>query len=85
LENNSIVFAKNKNLDFFPRMRAMSLDSSMNQEEETEINELKKKLDSALSVINKLDTKLEELKYLVLKIYLFSLVNIFQMINSFLF
>jgi hypothetical protein len=66
-------------------MRAMSLDSSMNQEEETEINELKKKLDSALSVINKLDTKLEELKYLVLKIYLFSLVNIFQMINSFLF
>ena len=46
-------------------MRAMSLDSSMNQEEETEINELKKKLDSALSVINKLDTKLEELKYLV--------------------
>ena len=47
-------------------MRAMSLDSSMNQEEETEINELKKKLDSALSVINKLDTKLEELKYLVL-------------------
>ena len=40
--------------------------TSMNQEEETEINELKKKLDSALSVINKLDTKLEELKYLVL-------------------
>ena len=52
-------------MDFFPKMRAMSLDSSLKQEEESELNELKKKLDIALSVITRLDTKVEELKYLV--------------------
>ncbi len=53
---------KNKNLEWFPRMRAMSLDSSEKDEEDNEINHLKQKFELTNNLVINLSKQLEELK-----------------------
>ncbi|XP_061085026.1 inositol 1,4,5-trisphosphate receptor type 2 [Conger conger] len=53
---------REKNLDWFPRMRAMSLVSSEGEGEQNEIRSLQDRLDSTLSLVSLLSTQLAELK-----------------------
>ncbi|KAG5830491.1 hypothetical protein ANANG_G00311190 [Anguilla anguilla] len=51
-----------KNLDWFPRMRAMSLVSSEGDGEQNEIRSLQERLDGTLSLVSLLSAQLAELK-----------------------
>ncbi|XP_069484568.1 inositol 1,4,5-trisphosphate-gated calcium channel ITPR2 isoform X4 [Ambystoma mexicanum] len=51
-----------KNLDWFPRMRAMSLISSEGDNEQNEIRNLHEKLESTMSLVKQLSSQLAELK-----------------------
>uniref|UniRef100_A0A8C3IH98 Inositol 1,4,5-trisphosphate receptor n=1 Tax=Chrysemys picta bellii TaxID=8478 RepID=A0A8C3IH98_CHRPI len=51
-----------KNLDWFPRMRAMSLVSSEGDNEQNEIRNLQEKLESTMSLVKQLSSQLAELK-----------------------
>ncbi|XP_041439755.1 inositol 1,4,5-trisphosphate receptor type 3 isoform X2 [Xenopus laevis] len=53
---------KNKNLDWFPRMRAMSLVSNEGEGEQNEIRILQDKLCSTMRLVSHLTTQLSELK-----------------------
>ncbi|XP_037698366.1 inositol 1,4,5-trisphosphate receptor type 3 [Choloepus didactylus] len=53
---------KNKNLDWFPRMRAMSLVSNEGEGEQNEIRILQEKLNSTMKLVSHLTTQLNELK-----------------------
>ncbi|XP_053575682.1 inositol 1,4,5-trisphosphate receptor type 2 [Bombina bombina] len=53
---------KEKNLDWFPRMRAMSLVSSEGDNEQNEIRNLQDKLESTMSLVKQLSSQLSELK-----------------------
>lgn len=53
---------KNKNLDWFPRMRAMSLVSSEGEGEQNEIRILQEKLGSTMKLVSHLTAQLTELK-----------------------
>lgn len=53
---------KNKNLDWFPRMRAMSLVSNEGEGEQNEIRILQDKLNSTMKLVSHLTTQLNELK-----------------------
>ncbi|XP_057555898.1 inositol 1,4,5-trisphosphate receptor type 3 isoform X3 [Hippopotamus amphibius kiboko] len=53
---------KNKNLDWFPRMRAMSLVSSEGEGEQNEIRILQDKLSSTMRLVSHLTAQLSELK-----------------------
>ena len=59
---NFLFKLQNKNLEWFPRMRAMSLDSSEKDEEDNEINHLKQKFELTNSLVINLSKQLEELK-----------------------
>uniref|UniRef100_A0A8C5JWT5 Inositol 1,4,5-trisphosphate receptor n=1 Tax=Jaculus jaculus TaxID=51337 RepID=A0A8C5JWT5_JACJA len=51
-----------KNLDWFPRMRAMSLVSNEGDSEQNEIRSLQEKLESTMSLVRQLSGQLAELK-----------------------
>lgn len=51
-----------KNLDWFPRMRAMSLVSSEGESEQNEIRSLHERLDTTVSLVSQLSGQLSELK-----------------------
>uniref|UniRef100_A0A8C0XCR9 Inositol 1,4,5-trisphosphate receptor n=1 Tax=Castor canadensis TaxID=51338 RepID=A0A8C0XCR9_CASCN len=51
-----------KNLDWFPRMRAMSLVSNEGDSEQNEIRSLQEKLESTMSLVKQLSGQLSELK-----------------------
>ncbi|XP_004389875.1 inositol 1,4,5-trisphosphate receptor type 3 [Trichechus manatus latirostris] len=53
---------KNKNLDWFPRMRAMSLVSNEGEGEQNEIRLLQDKLNSTMKLVSHLTVQLNELK-----------------------
>ncbi|CAM5170713.1 unnamed protein product [Eretmochelys imbricata] len=53
---------KNKNLDWFPRMRAMSLVSNEGEGEQNEIRSLQDKLNSTMKLVSHLTSQLNELK-----------------------
>ncbi|RNA42187.1 inositol 1-4-5-trisphosphate receptor isoform X1 [Brachionus plicatilis] len=53
---------KDKSLEWFPRMRAMSLDKLDRSDEENEINFLKNKLEETNSMMSSLNKQLEEIK-----------------------
>uniref|UniRef100_A0A8C1MYN3 Inositol 1,4,5-trisphosphate receptor n=1 Tax=Cyprinus carpio TaxID=7962 RepID=A0A8C1MYN3_CYPCA len=53
---------KEKNLDWFPRMRAMSLVSSEGESEQNEIRLLQERLDITVSLVDQLSSQLSELK-----------------------
>ncbi|XP_042540304.1 inositol 1,4,5-trisphosphate receptor type 3 isoform X2 [Dipodomys spectabilis] len=53
---------KNKNLDWFPRMRAMSLVSNEGEGEQNEIRILQDKLSSTMKLVSHLTAQLNELK-----------------------
>ncbi|XP_062860264.1 inositol 1,4,5-trisphosphate receptor type 2 [Trichomycterus rosablanca] len=53
---------KEKNLDWFPRMRAMSLVSSEGESEQNEMRCLQEKLDTTITLVAQLSTQLAELK-----------------------
>ena len=53
---------QNKNLDWFPRMRAMSLVSNEGEGEQNEIRILQDKLNSTMKLVSHLTTQLNELK-----------------------
>ncbi|XP_056117184.1 inositol 1,4,5-trisphosphate receptor type 2 isoform X2 [Rhinichthys klamathensis goyatoka] len=53
---------KKKNLDWFPRMRAMSLLSSEGESEQNEIRSLHERLDVTASLVSQLSGQLSELK-----------------------
>ena len=46
-------------------MRTMSLDFELSQDEDNEITEIKKKIDSSQKVLEKIEIKIDNLKYLV--------------------
>uniref|UniRef100_A0A669CAD4 Inositol 1,4,5-trisphosphate receptor n=1 Tax=Oreochromis niloticus TaxID=8128 RepID=A0A669CAD4_ORENI len=52
----------NHNLDWFPRMRAMSLVSSDSEGEQNEIRNLQEKLESTMKLVTNLSAQLTELK-----------------------
>ncbi|XP_042563423.1 inositol 1,4,5-trisphosphate receptor type 2 isoform X3 [Clupea harengus] len=53
---------KEKNLDWFPRMRAMSLVSSEGESEQNELRSLQEKLDGTMVLVIQLSGQLSELK-----------------------
>ncbi|RXN10998.1 inositol 1,4,5-trisphosphate receptor type 2 [Labeo rohita] len=53
---------KEKNLDWFPRMRAMSLVSSEGDSEQNEIRSLQERLDITVNLVAQLSAQLSELK-----------------------
>ena len=53
---------QNKNLEWFPRMRAMSLDSSSKVDEDNEINILRLKFEQTSNLVLLLSKQLEEIK-----------------------
>lgn len=53
---------QNKNLDWFPRMRAMSLVSNEGDGEQNEIRILQDKLNSTMKLVSHLTAQLNELK-----------------------
>uniref|UniRef100_A0A670XWA4 Inositol 1,4,5-trisphosphate receptor n=1 Tax=Pseudonaja textilis TaxID=8673 RepID=A0A670XWA4_PSETE len=53
---------KERNLDWFPRMRAMSLVSSDSEGEQNELRNLQEKLDSTMKLVSNLSSQLTELK-----------------------
>ncbi|KAG6939316.1 inositol 1,4,5-trisphosphate receptor type 1 [Chelydra serpentina] len=53
---------KERNLDWFPRMRAMSLVSSDSEGEQNELRNLQEKLDSTMKLVTNLSGQLSELK-----------------------
>ena len=53
---------QNKNLDWFPRMRAMSLVSSEGEGEQNEIRILQEKLGSTMKLVSHITAQLTELK-----------------------
>uniref|UniRef100_A0A674JBD5 Inositol 1,4,5-trisphosphate receptor n=1 Tax=Terrapene triunguis TaxID=2587831 RepID=A0A674JBD5_9SAUR len=57
---------KNKNLDWFPRMRAMSLVSNEGEGEQNELRSLQDKLNSTMKLVSHLTSQLNELKEQVL-------------------
>uniref|UniRef100_A0A8C7UL11 Inositol 1,4,5-trisphosphate receptor n=1 Tax=Oncorhynchus mykiss TaxID=8022 RepID=A0A8C7UL11_ONCMY len=57
---------KEKNLDWFPRMRAMSLVSSEGESEQNEMRSLQEKLDGTVKLVSLLSSQLFELKEKVL-------------------
>uniref|UniRef100_A0A8C3SRN2 Inositol 1,4,5-trisphosphate receptor n=1 Tax=Chelydra serpentina TaxID=8475 RepID=A0A8C3SRN2_CHESE len=60
---------KERNLDWFPRMRAMSLVSSDSEGEQNELRNLQEKLDSTMKLVTNLSGQLSELKDQVRKFY----------------
>uniref|UniRef100_A0A670JH57 Inositol 1,4,5-trisphosphate receptor n=1 Tax=Podarcis muralis TaxID=64176 RepID=A0A670JH57_PODMU len=55
---------KERNLDWFPRMRAMSLVSSDSEGEQNELRNLQEKLESTMKLVSNLSNQLSELKEL---------------------
>uniref|UniRef100_A0A8D2Q957 Inositol 1,4,5-trisphosphate receptor n=1 Tax=Varanus komodoensis TaxID=61221 RepID=A0A8D2Q957_VARKO len=53
---------KERNLDWFPRMRAMSLVSSDSEGEQNELRNLQEKLESTMKLVSNLSSQLSELK-----------------------
>uniref|UniRef100_A0A8C1G6J1 Inositol 1,4,5-trisphosphate receptor n=1 Tax=Cyprinus carpio TaxID=7962 RepID=A0A8C1G6J1_CYPCA len=53
---------KEKNLDWFPRMRAMSLVSSEGESEQNEIRSLQERLETTVGLVAQLSSQLSELK-----------------------
>ncbi|XP_060036772.1 inositol 1,4,5-trisphosphate receptor type 1 [Erinaceus europaeus] len=53
---------KERNLDWFPRMRAMSLVSSDSEGEQNELRSLQEKLESTMKLVSNLSGQLSELK-----------------------
>ncbi|NXX74600.1 ITPR3 protein, partial [Urocolius indicus] len=53
---------KNKNLEWFPRMRAMSLVSNEGEGEQNEIRNLQDKLNTTMKLVSHLTSQLNELK-----------------------
>uniref|UniRef100_A0A670JE55 Inositol 1,4,5-trisphosphate receptor n=1 Tax=Podarcis muralis TaxID=64176 RepID=A0A670JE55_PODMU len=53
---------KERNLDWFPRMRAMSLVSSDSEGEQNELRNLQEKLESTMKLVSNLSNQLSELK-----------------------
>uniref|UniRef100_A0A8C5PPT8 Inositol 1,4,5-trisphosphate receptor n=1 Tax=Leptobrachium leishanense TaxID=445787 RepID=A0A8C5PPT8_9ANUR len=53
---------KDRNLDWFPRMRAMSLVSSDSEGEQNELRNLQEKLESTMRLVTNLSSQLSELK-----------------------
>uniref|UniRef100_A0A8C3H007 Inositol 1,4,5-trisphosphate receptor n=1 Tax=Corvus moneduloides TaxID=1196302 RepID=A0A8C3H007_CORMO len=51
-----------RNLDWFPRMRAMSLVSNEGESEQNEIRNLQERLESTMSLVKQLSSQLAELK-----------------------
>lgn len=60
--NLLVALFQEKNLDWFPRMRAMSLVSSEGENEQNEIRNLQEKLESTMSLVKQLSGQLSELK-----------------------
>lgn len=61
IQPNGDLF-QNKNLDWFPRMRAMSLVSNEGEGEQNEIRILQDKLNSTMKLVSHLTAQLNELK-----------------------
>ncbi|KFP06680.1 Inositol 1,4,5-trisphosphate receptor type 1, partial [Calypte anna] len=61
---------KERNLDWFPRMRAMSLVSSDSEGEQNELRNLQEKLESTMKLVSNLSGQLSELKDQVRKSWL---------------
>lgn len=62
LSFKTLIFQQDHNLDWFPRMRAMSLVSSDAEGEQNEIRSLQEKLESTMKLVSNLSGQLTELK-----------------------
>lgn len=62
--NNHVLVSEfqERNLDWFPRMRAMSLVSSDSEGEQNELRNLQEKLESTMKLVTNLSGQLSELK-----------------------
>ncbi|KAK2489606.1 hypothetical protein MC885_007389, partial [Smutsia gigantea] len=58
----AIQYQQERNLDWFPRMRAMSLVSSDSEGEQNELRNLQEKLESTMKLVTNLSGQLSELK-----------------------
>lgn len=57
-----VLGSQERNLDWFPRMRAMSLVSSDSEGEQNELRNLQEKLESTMKLVTNLSGQLSELK-----------------------
>ncbi|MEJ1279763.1 inositol 145-trisphosphate receptor 1 [Cricetulus griseus] len=60
--DENLKLIKERNLDWFPRMRAMSLVSSDSEGEQNELRNLQEKLESTMKLVTNLSGQLSELK-----------------------
>lgn len=60
--NCALCDPQERNLDWFPRMRAMSLVSSDSEGEQNELRNLQEKLESTMKLVTNLSGQLSELK-----------------------
>ena len=58
---NTISLIQRKNLEWFPRMRAMSLDASGKAEEDNELSNIKIRLEFTNNLVASLSKQLDEL------------------------
>lgn len=58
----TFIFFQEKNLDWFPRMQAVSLVSNEGDSEQNEMRNLQEKLESTMSLVKQLSGQLAELK-----------------------
>jgi hypothetical protein len=57
-----VLFTQEKNLDWFPRMRAMSLTADDGEGEQNELRNLQQQLESTNKLVQTLSSQLAELK-----------------------
>lgn len=61
-DSNASCLFQEKNLEWFPRMRAMSLVSNEGDNEQNEMRSLQEKLTNTVTLISQLSSQLAELK-----------------------
>uniref|UniRef100_A0A670JCH9 Inositol 1,4,5-trisphosphate receptor n=1 Tax=Podarcis muralis TaxID=64176 RepID=A0A670JCH9_PODMU len=73
---------KERNLDWFPRMRAMSLVSSDSEGEQNELRNLQEKLESTMKLVSNLSNQLSELKEQVRDFQMIILKHVTEVIQN---
>lgn len=63
-----IFIFQNKSLEWFPRLRALSLDKLDRNDEENDVNYLKNRLEETNNLIINLSKQLEDIKESVIKL-----------------
>lgn len=72
LQISNLISKKNKNLDWFPRMIAGSLLKYQSEDDENQINNLKRRLEYTNNLVENLTKQIDEFKEIVNINFLFN-------------